>query len=262
MNLYEFTGRDPTRYLTNNKTSVTVATQTYAPLAIRRSAYRLDPLKVRSNMTIIFPGDDTWARELTHPNDYRLEVAVKTMTGTVFWRGKLLSVSVKPDRKIELIFRPFETVKGTLGERRIFQFHCPFVLYGDRCGATKTFLTADVIEQFPADRKKVVVNLQDIVRDGELRRAGEQSSNPFLGGLFRSMVSGSSEDRWIVGAVYQTDGVQLTFVDDLPMLGSTVEIATGCNRTVSHCALVHENLRRFGGFWSMRTSPFDGAIRG
>ena len=95
MNLYEFTGRDPTRFLTNNKTSVTVGTQTYAPLAIRRSAYRLDPLKVRSNMTIIFPGDDTWARGLTHPNDYRLEVAVKTMTGTVFWRGKLLSVSVK-----------------------------------------------------------------------------------------------------------------------------------------------------------------------
>lgn len=260
MNLFEFTGKGATRYLTNNKLPVTVGTNTYQPYAIQRSTYRLDPLKTKTNMSILLPGDDAWGRELILPNDYIVFLKIKSLSGNTFWSGKLLEVGIMDNRKIKLVFRPLETVKGIAGERRRFQHNCPYVLYGDKCGATVRYDTVEVIN-FDQDTRKVTVDI-----------ATPRANNPsYIGGIFTTD-TGSGKPYWIVQDVftrirriftfYQHE---LTLLGPLPPelnIGITVFIAPGCNRTIDDCGNVHSNIGAYGGFWSMDVSPFDSSVRG
>lgn len=253
MNLYEFGGRVPVRYLTNSKADVTVGGQLYESLAIRRSTYKLDQLKTKGNMIVIFPGDDRWALDLVRPNAYEITVQVKTITGRVFWIGELLEINVQTDRRIKMIFRPRQSVRETLGERRLFQHHCPYLVYGDRCQATENRITAPVIDFSYADTRRVKVNPV---------LPSRYTGKSFEGGI---LSPGSPYgDFWIINVdTTPSDGILLTTQESLPPgMPWTVYLLAGCDRTPDQCVSIHRNIKNFGGFWGLRRSPFDGGIAG
>ena len=221
MNLYEFTGTPTSRYLTSNKLPVTVAGQVYTPLAIRRSLYRLDPLKTKTNMTILFPGDDQWARELILPNEYKVTVKIKSLSGVIFWSGRLLEISVQNDKKIRLVFRPLETVKGVLGERRYFQHNCPYVLYGDKCRASLVYDTARVDSFDNTILNKIAIRLVGSPRSGV--------SN-YTGGFFTYNL-GTGKIYWI------TNGGQSGSPHRLTVTGGLLPATLSEGETVYVCLL-------------------------
>lgn len=251
MNLYEFEGRSPTRYLTNNKSNLVVGSQRYTSLAIRRSTYRLDALKTKSNMTIIFPGDDQWALDLVRPNDYKITVQVKSISGQTFWIGELLEINVQTDRRIKMTFRPRQSVRETLGERRMFQHHCPYLLYGDNCKAEVRRVPALVVDFTNPDKRIIKVNPILLPTDTNISFEGGFVS---LGDPFG--------DYWIINVdTSPSDGIIITSQLPLPsVITSAVTIIAGCDRTPIQCHRPHTNLRNFGGFWGLRNSPFDGAL--
>ena len=135
------------------------------------------------------------------------------------------------------------------------------MLYGDKCRAGLVYDRAEVT-LLDRNTKKVTVAI-----------TARRASNPsYVGGIFTTDTSIGSL-HWIVKDVQTTirrAGFtfyrhELTLKSSLPselVLGGTVFMAPGCNRTITDCSEIHKNIDNFGGFWAMGQSPFEGGLRG
>ena len=275
MNLYTFTSNtQPTQYLTTAKGDVTVNGQLYQSESLSRSRYILDTIDKKNNLTITFPGDNTFARRyIRGRTGERLSVLIATMLGIPFYRGRLATADYLTDsNEIKLTFEPpIRLDSQATGERRVYQRNCPYVLYDPAtCQAPKVAHNVLIISSVSANKVRVrydTGNTGNASSDKpfDILPPSSFSINELIGGLF---VSGG-QSYWIVNLEDRTVATQYVFFtlelsrDHSVTVNTTAVCNFGCTRTVDACRRVHANIQNYGGFPAMvRESPFSGGLAG
>ena len=277
MNLYSFIthGAEPARF-TTAKANLVVNGLTYKSRSMRRSSYTLDSIDTKNNITIMFPGDDDFARDFIHPTTETLQVEIALLDGSVFYRGELITISYNPNNTINMTFEPLIRIGlQTSGERRLFQPNCPYQLYSNNCQATR--LNHSVRVTAVANQDVTVV--YDTGSAGNALRADSLRIFPTVAGVSKradigKLVGGifkKEETEWWITDVKtpQPTGSSVAFTVTLfqPVDGIEVDdrvrVSFGCARNTDDCENVHINIANYGGFPGMiRPSAFDGGLRG
>lgn len=257
MNLYTFTEPNAVRRYTSSKTAdvVTVNGMDYEWASIRRSNYNHDVLSKKTNITIITPERGVLHRYLA-PQSQIVSVTIATMSGTVFWRGRMASIATSGGgfREVQATFVA-ESLTPILHERRIYQRTCPYELYGRNCQALK----------FPKALRVIsVAEPNTLVLDNVAGEIKEDEQNHYIGGL----VEYNDRNWWISNLSYNapmdTMVTAKTFgeIEGAIAANAQIKILKGCNRTINDCQDIHHNVSRFGAWNFVYTSPFNNAISG
>ena len=276
MNLYDIKVGIHTYYYTTHKEKVTVRGVEYKPhRALERSSYKADVIRAKANITLTFPIDDTIFRPLLEPSIIKVSVKIATMDGTVFWRGEMITIESPDLRRILLTFQPTYLIPTALSERKMYQRNCPYVLYGELCKAPKQDFRA-IVHSIDGDN---IVHL--LVPEPVNTRVRTEKNLNFVGGLIEIFLGGRGPDAdtisfWISRVetpepALQTDltGVnnahvykyRLTIHTFRKVVGvqanTSVSMTPGCRRILQDCKNVHDNLKNYGGFPFIHTSPFE-----
>ena len=289
MNLYTFTSEADVLHLTTNKTNVTVAGIEYERAHLKRSEYALDPIITKNNLTVMFPSDNTFARQFLTETTLSLTVVISTLEGTPFFRGRLVTVEYTPEFDISLVFEP-KIVLGnkSTGQRRIYQRNCPYQLYGNHCRARILYTTMRIIEVPSSLSMKVrydtgnadngnrgdfrynVVPIHGSLTDGRVN-IGFLVGGIAVNSATRFVLPDGSEggrrlwitnitDRAAMGSIVEFTIV--TFRRHNLIVGDSVDVSVGCKRTTASCREIHDNIENYGGFPGMtKASPFAGGLR-
>ena len=284
MNLYTFETQNRTVRLTTSKVNRMFDNELYTASTLKRSKYILDTVLTRNRVEITFPGDDQFARQFIHPNLDFLNVTIATLTGVTFYRGRLITVDYRQNM-IVMRFEPtIKLARKTLGERRIYQIHCPYVVYGDNCGANRvrTDVTVTrVIDDYKVDVRFDTGDPRNFARmpfDQRFNvmptshRPPKQVNVGRLSGGLLSVGDPGDDDykQWWITKVEQAalDGQFVDLVLQLSRpyelaVGDVVQVSFGCKQTTSDCRDTHNNIINYGGFPAMKKiSPFVGGLKG
>jgi hypothetical protein len=168
------------------------------------------------------------------PPDGSLTFAVEDFL--VVWKGTLKQTSRK-GAAIELTGELLSSRVSQPGLRRHYQWPCPLVLYGARCGANKAAATVD----------STVLSLVE----NRLRPAAGWVPS---GRVIDDFIGGFIEWDGIHGRDYRTilnvDGSDLV-LNGLPVglgNGDPVSVVLGCPHTYQGCLTIHNNPINYGGF--------------
>ena len=270
MNLYIFTSETGDEHFTTAKASMTVDNVLYSSRSMRRSSYTLDSIETKNNITIMFPGDDDFARKYIHPTNLTLQVKIATLDGSIFYRGRLVTVSYNPNNTINMTFEPLIRIGlQVAGERRLFQLNCPYKLYSDNC---------------KAERKQHILKVSDVISDVKIK-VNYDTGKPNNASRKNSLVAiptpgGNRVDIGsFVGGIISKDENEwwITDISDPEVNGSLVFFVVtvftpfiklkqndeligslGCRRSPEDCQTTHNNIVNYGGFPGMiRPSLFD-----
>lgn len=259
MNLYTIIEQNNTLYYTSARQTRELDGITYEPTEINRSRYRHDVLGKKTDLSITTPERGILRKYLT-PFFSQVRLVIALMDGTVFWRGKLVSISVRGGsvREIIAVFVS-RKLNSTIHERRVVQRTCPYELYGRNCKATTPAVSMPAIA-ITGDRELVVDNAGGEIPDDDLIK--------YRGGLLLY----NDLKWWITRVTKDLTGMNqlklYTFHNldnQIPAGGMTppsVKIRKGCNRTINDCQDIHDNIARFGAWNFSYTSPFGDAISG
>ena len=246
----------------------------YQSKAISRSAYKVDTVKAKNNITVTFPGDDEIAKRYLTPHPGQLLLDIADRQGSVFFKGELIEARWTKNF-IDLIFAPLIRIRKTIGERRIYQRNCPYELYGDSCRATRNEISV-VLRSVPTSRTVTVS--YDTGDAGNAMKArpydilptpsGEKANIGLLSGGYLKVVN-STRQWWIINAspISTTRSIVEIAIETFTIhniaVVDTVVVALGCRHDLDDCVEVFDNLINFGGFGAMnRVSPFDGGLSG
>lgn len=118
-----------------------------------------------------------------------------------------------------------------VGLRRRYQWACPLVLYGPRCGASKAAATTSATVS--------------AVNGNKVTITGSFTPENYVGGLVEWQGTKGPESR----SIRRISGNEFTL--DRPVVdlapSDTVDVVYGCPRTFDACAALHNNAPRFGG---------------
>lgn len=284
MNLYEFSTQNERLLMTTAKTDVTVRNETYlATDGLKRGRYSLDSVLRKNNIDVTFPGDHSFARNFIHPTTLTLEVSIKTMSGVPFYRGRLIMVDYAENNTIILRFEPIiRLARRTFGERRVYQIHCPYVIYGANCSAQRRQHRV-VVTEVP-DPRQLRVKYTTIIPNNDARsddlKFNVLQTNSFphfnyvnvgrlAGGLLSNIrINEEGFKEWWITRVESPEAVgqdvSFTLFINFPHqfeVNDTVYVSFGCKQTISDCRDTHNNAVNFGGFPTMKKiSPFEGGL--
>ena len=295
MNLYTFVDEDNHERFTTAKSNVTVNGVTYEPRTIQRTRYSLDSLVKKNNITITFAGNDEFALQYIHPTTLNLTVVIATLTGMIFYRGRLVTVRYHQN-KIDMVFEQLVRLGSNYsGDRRLYQRACPYQLYGSNCQAQEikhdlTFVSAKSTTVLRA--RYVTFDTSDLTGDeafAVLRTYANPNAKIGIGRLAGGLLYISNSTYWItkisnpqatlraVGdpsapqAVKAVDFDITTFrayadtiQDAQTLIDNPMLLASfGCLRTTNDCRALHDNIENYGGFAGLtKVSPFKGGLRG
>lgn len=281
MNLYTFRDHlNNERRFVSLKTDVTVAGQQYLSYPIKRSKYSLDLFtNKKNNITVMIPGDATFARPYLSRPAGDLYVTIATMTGVPFYRGQLVTVTYSRQHTIDMTFEPLVKIgQVSMGERRVYQRNCPYSLYSENCQATRASHSVTIVAVPTTNqlRLRYVTNNPNNDRREEpanvLPTASDRDANKNIGRLLGGTVRVGQQTWWITNISdlgFASANVDFTItlfrVHGLTVndIGKSAITDFGCNRTTAHCSDIHNNIENFGGFPGMvQISPFDGGLRG
>ena len=276
--------------MTTAKTDVTVGTETYVATAgLKRGPYTLDSVLRKNNIDVTFPGDHSFAREFIHPTTLTLQVSIKNLLAVPFYRGRLIMADYTESNMIVLRFEPvIRLARRTFGERRIFQVHCPYVIYGQNCSARRLNHQVKVIEvadsrQLRVQYTSTTLVLSNLSADRRFNVLPTSFYPPIRryinigrlsGGLLATHVNqefaGPSYRQWWITKVESPEtvgqNVLFTLFLNYPHtfeVNDTAYVALGCKQTISDCRDTHNNAVNYGGFPTMKKiSPFEGGVSG
>ena len=303
MNLYKFITKAETSLFTSAKTDITLANgEVYKQTSIKRSNFSLDSILRKNTIDIIFSGDHPYPRQYIHPTRAILNVHISDLNGRAFYRGSLIMVDYTPNNQIILRFEPlFSLHRRVFGERRMYQVHCPYAVYGTNCGAIRPSFVCFVTELDTNNDRKLTVRYEySTVRYNQIRRATDpdEQFNVFLrqggdstraydyvnlgrftGGLLSDqppwrenptdwwisrIESPQRSQRTVSGrTVYEVSFVIYVAQPHALKVNDPVWLSFGCKQTLTDCRDTHNNIVNFGGFPRMtKISPFSGGLRG
>ena len=246
----------------------------YQSKPISRSTYKIDTVKTKNNLTVMFPGDDALAKRYLTPHPGQLLLDIANRNGSVFFKGELIEARWSKNL-IQLIFAPLIRIRKTIGERRIYQRNCPYELYGDSCRADKNEISV-ILRSVPTSRTiTIAYDTGDSGNAGKSRPydiiptpAGGKANLGLLSGGFVKIFD-TTRQWWIVNAspVSATGSVVEIAIETFTVhnidITDTVVVALGCRHDIDDCVVVFDNLINFGGFGAMnRVSPFEGGLSG
>ena len=151
------------------------------------------------------------------------------------WNGRVLSHRIEGS-EATLSCEPTYVGNRRVGLRRHWQYSCPHVLYGDQCRASEANGTKTLTVSSVSKRGITLPTGWN----------GTVATTSFTGGMVEWNNNGNTEIRSIVGVV---NGRELR-VDGLVRglaTGDTVKVIVGCNRQLSDCRDIHDNVLNFGG---------------
>lgn len=153
----------------------------------------------------------------------------------VVWTGRILSCGWEGG-EAKLQGEPISTSMKRSGLRRHYQYGCPHVLYGSQCRAN--ILNATV--------QRTVIAVQNsslTLDDGWVDPA---TVNNYIGGMVAWAGGANREFRTIL-RVRDFRFVDLAGSPRGIVAGMTVDVILGCNRQMTHCANLHNNIHNYGG---------------
>lgn len=253
---------------------MTVDGVSYDPRTIQRTRYSQDSLGRKNNITLSFAGNDMFARQYLNPSTVDLGVDVATLTGVVFYRGKMIAVSYQDkNNTIAMVFEPtIRLDRRTMGERRLFQINCPYLVYDSNCGATQ------VEHRMTVTAIRSTISVQLCFDTGNVNNATSNNRfvvlpsttgvNQNIGDLIGGLVKTTTHEWWITNITGVTALTQFVYFDVVLFrphsftVNQSVNAVFGCKRVVSDCESLHNNLERYGGFpRQVRRSPFQGGLQ-
>lgn len=242
--LYEFVYGDSASdkyFFTDADYPIVNGSDTFLPVPISRSTSDNSGTLDKSTLEIRLQRDNPVA-EL-----FRVYPPNRAVTLTVFqgeaedtdgqwkalWTGRVLAVGWEGS-EAKMACEPISTAMRRVGLRRNYQYMCPHVLYGPKCGKSKTNVAVSVIG---STSRTVTVS-------GSLGTVDH-----FIGGVFEwTDTNGVHQSRTIVSAtLIQGSGVLLRVNGLILGLGVSATMAKGCQHTLSFCTDVHNNPHAFGG---------------
>lgn len=168
------------------------------------------------------------------------------------WVGRVLNGKHEGDGShlCMLTCEPVATSLRRAGLRRRYQYLCPHVLYGRKCGANKGAVTFSVVCTFKGDAD-VTLNAGWVPDD---------MIPNFSGGVIEwTTANGNVEVRTILEIETDSDShvVQMTGPPTDIVIGVTsLRLSLGCNHQMDHCLTLHNNIANFGGFpWIPVSNP-------
>jgi len=254
--IYRFTiGSDPPYLYTSAEDTITVAGETYAPIAIMRGSIVQGPDERSRPLEVTMPGTAEFARRFAgivpgqsalltlrrfHRDDGATPQVITSFIGTVH-------AARFGDDGQSLVFPVYSLEYGLSKTvpRFGFQSVCNNVLYDFLCG---------VDEDDPANKFTSTVTA---ISGNDITVAGAGAfggGNQFSAGFAKPQAF--NDFRTILGQA----GDVLTLMLPFPMalLGSTVVVYRGCDHLIEgDCSLKHANVGNNGGYpWVPRKNPF------
>lgn len=242
--LYEFVYGDSASdkyFFTDADYPIVKGSDTFLPVPISRSTSDNSGTLDKSTLEIRLQRDNPVA-EL-----FRVYPPNRAVTLTVFqgeaedtdgqwkalWTGRVLAVGWEGS-EAKMACEPISTAMRRVGLRRNYQYMCPHILYGPKCGKSKTNVAVSVLD---STSRTVTVS-------GSLGTVDH-----FVGGVFEwTDTNGVHQSRTIVSAMLIPGSGVLLRVNGLILgLGASAIVAKGCQHTLSFCTDVHNNPHAFGG---------------
>jgi uncharacterized phage protein (TIGR02218 family) len=249
--LYDFRrGGTAWRYTSAAQDAV-YATYTYTAVPIRRSSVEQTGEIGRAGLRITLARDVEVAQAFitTPPSEVTLLTIYRRHrddTETVpVWMGRVLNAEWHGS-EVELNCEPVYTSLQRTGLRRLYQRNCPHVLYGTDCRVSAV--------THRVQGTVVALNGNAIT----VAAAAGFPAGHFAGGYATWSASGITEKRMIVA--HTGDNVTLSAVPPGLVVGATVMLYPGCDRTLATCETKFGNSANFGGFPFIPTkNPFGGS---
>jgi hypothetical protein len=248
INLYDIRyGPEDTsiRYYTNLATELVIGSGesaiTYLPLPIKHSDIVSTGGLDKTSVELELPEScDIAALYSSAPPSTVVSVIIRQghaedLDFKVCWAGKVLGGSFR-EAVLVLDCEPISSSLRRTGLTRTYQYACPLVLYGTRCGASKAAATS------AATVGSVSGPL--VTLSGDWAPSGLRDK--FIGGMAEwEDASGRVTRRGIVNRA----GNVLTLSSEIPAMeaSDTLSIVLGCSHLQEDCAEVHDNILNFGG---------------
>lgn len=216
----------------------------YRPNTIARDEITTSGTTDKTTMEISVTSDDPVAEMFrVYPPGY--PVAVFIWQGHIGaddfalqWSGRVLSVARDGQGGASLTCEPASVSMQRIGLRRHYQYMCMHPLYGAQCRADKAAATTVVVPESVSGRQVTLA--------GNLANSAQ-----YAGGIAEWVnEDGLTEYRTILAVDDLGGNTRLTLSglarDIVP--GTEIRASKGCNRTMSHCGSIHNNIPNFGGF--------------
>lgn len=253
--LFEFVYGDGTadRFgYTDAEENLSLDSVTYTPLAISRSAIKSKGRQKNGEMEIVVPRSSgiaglfrgnaprrvvfvrIWAGYLPG-RDVPSAWSAESSTASLVWSGRILEAAPKKGA-VTLTCDTLGAGMRRVGLTRYYTRECPFVLYGNRCGADRSAATYTATV--------ATVGVKTLTFTDEAWRSPREEVN-FVGGILEWEGPYGTETRMVVsfdGGVLTADGP----ITDLEA-ADTVNVLLGCQRVMASCIALHNNIVQYGG---------------
>lgn len=153
----------------------------------------------------------------------------------IAWSGRVLSCS-RSGNEATLTCEPIATSLKRPGLRRNYQYGCPHPLYGEPCNANKA--AATITRPIAGVTGSII---------GLASGWNTQPVAKYVNGLIQwTDALGNTQLRTILGTPTATS-ILLSGDASILSVGQNIQISLGCNRTMSDCLNLHNNIANFGG---------------
>ena len=230
---------------TDSTSPITTGGVTYQPVPIKRGAIvvkgNMDKaaLEVRMHMAL-----DTVNLFRDYPPSSVVTLVIKqghlsdsSHQYLTIWAGRIIAAK-REAPELVMTCEPVRTTLKRLGLRRHYQYSCAHVLYGERCGASKSAAT---------ESKTVTAVGSRTVAFSASWTLEEQRKR--LGGMIEwDNANGDPEVRTIIRVAAASGTVTLTLSGaprDISS-GTVISVVKGCARDMDGCSS-HSNILNFGG---------------
>lgn len=153
----------------------------------------------------------------------------------IHWAGQVVGTSFT-DGTMTLTCEPVSSSMRRSGLTRDWQITCPLVLYGSRCRANRTAATTS----------HVIVAVDGGVVTMPAGWADVDLRPHYLGGIFEWNMADGRKNRRAIVAVTETE-IRLNAPAVGLSAGATVQVVLGCDKTMSTCQGVFDNILNYGG---------------
>ena len=249
--LYEFVRGASTYLYTSQAVDFVYQTRTYSASSLSRSSAEQTNEVGRSNLRITAPRDlAAIAESIQVPPANIMTVTLRRIhrgdtDAVVVWVGRVLNIDWRGD-EAEIRCEPVYTSLRRLGLRRHYQRNCPFALYDTDCRADPSLhRTTDQVSAI--NGFTVSVPAAAGIAAGQLD-GGFASWTSFGGGAVQRMI-----------VTHSGADVQLMAPPFGLIVGATILLHDGCDRTLAVCDSLFANTINYGGFpFIPLRNPFDG----
>lgn len=255
--LYKFTRGVFSWFFTSGDTAISYLGNSYLPVPINRS-------KIESTQEI---GKTTLNIDVSRRNPFVIQfieaaptdIITATVTRlhasdpdtAIIFSGRVINVSFK-ENEAKITCASTQSILKRPGLRRMFQTTCPHALYGSQCKALKVNFsiaaTLTAVDGTLLTSTSFVVSI-DVAFDATW----------LVGGIVEINTAGLVDKRFIVDHDNTSGTITLNLPLSNALVGSTVTVFPGCDRSPEQCNDKFSVIENYGGFpFIPEKNPMDG----